>query len=93
MTDKEIMYHRFCRKNLRRSTGELAKYLGMSRKDYEDAVRRGMEQETLELKQQNNQKTEVPLIDKEFVKSGGLYDFMNDIAVMHDIEQNRKNYI
>ena len=49
MTDKEIMYHRFSRKNLRKHTGLLAEMLGMSRKDYEDAVRRGMEQEQKEL--------------------------------------------
>ena len=49
MTDREIMLHRFSKSNLKKSTGELAKYLGMSRKDYEDAVRRGMKEESDEL--------------------------------------------
>lgn len=50
MTDREIMLHRFAHKNLKRSTGELAKYLGMTRQDYEDAVKRSMEEEAKELK-------------------------------------------
>ena len=50
MTDKEIMYHRFSHKNIKKHTGLLADMLGMSRKDYEDAVRRGMQQEAEEMK-------------------------------------------
>ena len=44
------MYHRFQHNNIKKRTGFLAEMLGMSRKDYEDAVRRGMEQEAEELK-------------------------------------------
>lgn len=50
MTDKEIMYHRFQHNHIKKHTGLLAEMLGMSRKDYEDAVKRGMEQEAQELK-------------------------------------------
>lgn len=49
MTDKEIMCHRFSREHIKKHTGVLAKMLGMSRKEYEDAVRRGMNQEQKEL--------------------------------------------
>ena len=52
MTDREVMLHRFCRANLRKSTGELAKYLGLSRQEYEDAVRRGMKEESDQLAKQ-----------------------------------------
>lgn len=48
MTDKEIMLHRFSRKNLRKSTGELAKYLGISRQEYEAACKRAMDREAKE---------------------------------------------
>lgn len=47
ITDKDIMNHRFA--NLGKTTGELAKYLGLSRKDYEDACKRSMEAEAKEL--------------------------------------------
>lgn len=50
MTDLEIMHHRFSHKNFKKHTGLLAEMLGMSRKDYEDAVKRGMEQEAKERK-------------------------------------------
>lgn len=50
MTDREIMLHRFCRKNIKKSTGKLAKYLGMTRREYEAAVKRGMAEEARELK-------------------------------------------
>lgn len=50
MTDKEIMLHRFSRKNLKKSTGELAKYLGISRQEYEAACKRAMDQEAKEWK-------------------------------------------
>lgn len=50
MTDKEIMYHRFRHNHMKKHTGLLAEMLGMSRKDYEEAVKRGMEQEAKELK-------------------------------------------
>ena len=45
MTDMEAMYHRFSRENLKKSTGTIAQVLGVSRKEYEEAVKRGMEQE------------------------------------------------
>ena len=48
MTDKEAMYHRFSRVNLKKSTGTIAQILGCSRKEYEDAVKRGMEEEARE---------------------------------------------
>ena len=51
MTDREIMLHRFQHKHIRKKTGYLCKLLGMSRKDYEDAVRRGMKQEAKERKE------------------------------------------
>lgn len=47
ITDKDVMNHRFA--NLGKSTGELAKYLGVSRRDYEDACKRAMEAEAKEL--------------------------------------------
>lgn len=47
MTDREIMLHRF--KYIKRSTGELAKWVGISRKEYEDACKRAMEAEAKEL--------------------------------------------
>ena len=50
MTDKEIMLHRFAHNHIKKHTGILAEMLGMSRKDYEAAVQRGMEQEAQELK-------------------------------------------
>ena len=31
-----------------------------------------------------------PLIDEDFVKSGQLYDMMNDLADVHDREIRRK---
>lgn len=48
MTDREIMLHRFSRKNLRKSTSQLAEQLGMSKKDYEDACKRAMAEESEE---------------------------------------------
>lgn len=52
MTDKEIMIHRFQHRHIHKKTSELAELLGMNRKDYEDAVRRGMEEEARERKSQ-----------------------------------------
>ena len=45
MTDKEIMFHRFSGKHIRKSTGRLAEMLGIDRKDYEAACRRAMDAE------------------------------------------------
>ena len=42
MTDREILLHRFSHKNMKKSTGELAKYLGVPRKEYEAACERAM---------------------------------------------------
>lgn len=50
MTDKEIMYHRFHGKNIKKNTGMLAEMLGMNRKDYEAACKRAMEQEAKEMR-------------------------------------------
>lgn len=50
MTDKEIMYHRFSRNHIKKHTGFLAEMLGMSRQDYEAAVKRGMDEEARELR-------------------------------------------
>lgn len=49
MTDKEAMYHRFSRENIKKSTGTIAQVLGCSRREYEAAVKRGMEEEAREL--------------------------------------------
>jgi len=49
MTDKEVMYHRFSRDHIKKHTGILAEMLGMSRQDYEAAVKRGMAEEAAEL--------------------------------------------
>lgn len=46
----EIMYHRFSRKNIKLSTGQLCKEYGMERKEYEEYVKEGMRQETEMLK-------------------------------------------
>lgn len=100
MTDREIMLHRFSRKNLKRSTGELAKYLGMSRREYEAAVKRGMDEEARWLKQKKaeskvehiveEKKAEsTPLIDPKFIMTGGLYELMNNLAEMHDKQMIR----
>lgn len=45
MTDRELMQFRFSRKNVRKSTGQLAQLVGMPRKDFEAAVKRGMNAE------------------------------------------------
>lgn len=45
MTDYELMLFRFNSKNIRKSTGTIAKELGMDRKVLEEAVRRGLEEE------------------------------------------------
>jgi predicted transposase YbfD/YdcC len=45
MTDYELMLFRFNRKNIRKSTGAIAKELGMDREVFEEAVRRGLEEE------------------------------------------------
>lgn len=49
MTDKEIMLHRFSRDHIKKHTGILAEMLGMDRKEYEAAVKRGMDEEVKEL--------------------------------------------
>lgn len=46
MTDKEVMYHRFCHKNIKKGTGVLCKELGMSKKDYDEACCRAMNEES-----------------------------------------------
>ena len=51
MTDREIMLHRFQRDHIKKHTGVLAEMLHMSRKDYEAAVKRGMEEEAKELRE------------------------------------------
>lgn len=53
MTDLEIMHHRFSRNHIKKHTGILAEMLGMSRKDYEDAVRRGMLEEAIQRRNQS----------------------------------------
>lgn len=45
MTDRELVRFRFNEKNIRKSTGVLARQIGMSRADFEAAVKRGMEEE------------------------------------------------
>lgn len=45
MTDDELMKFRFNRKNMRKHTGYLAEILRMDRKDFEAAVKRGMDEE------------------------------------------------
>lgn len=45
MTDYELMLFRFNSKNIRKSTGAIAKELGMDRKAFEEAVKRGLEEE------------------------------------------------
>ena len=100
MTDREVMLNRFNRKNLKKSTGELAKYLGMSRLDYEAAVKRGMDEEAKCLKQkkveskiehQIEEKVQsAPLIDPKFIMTGGLYELMNNLAEIHDKDLVRK---
>ena len=45
MTDDELMKFRFQRKNMKKKTGQLAKALRMDRKDFEAAVRRGIDDE------------------------------------------------
>lgn len=54
MTDKDIMNHRFHKKNINKSTGVLAEMLGMNRKDYEAACKRAMEQEVKEMRVRGN---------------------------------------
>ena len=49
MTDRDVMLHRFCRKNLRKHTGQLCLELGMTRKEYEEACERAMKAESDEL--------------------------------------------
>ncbi len=44
-TDRQIMFHRFCHKNIKKGTGVLCKELGLTKKEYDDAVRRAMEKE------------------------------------------------
>lgn len=46
MTDREIMYHRFCNKNIKKGTGVLCKELKMTKKEYDAACRRAMEEES-----------------------------------------------
>lgn len=50
VTDREIMYHRFCHKNIKKGTGTLCKELGMTKKEYDDACRRAMEEEAQSMK-------------------------------------------
>ena len=50
MTDKDIMNHRFDKRNINKSTGMLAEMLGMNRKDYEAACKRAMVQEAKEMR-------------------------------------------
>ena len=45
MTDREIMIHRFSKENIGKSTGVLAKSLGMPRELYEQAVENAMKEE------------------------------------------------
>lgn len=45
MTDLEIMYHRFSHRNIKSKTGDLAKELGMTTTEYNEAVERGMKEE------------------------------------------------
>lgn len=51
MTDRDIMLHRFS--NIRKSTGELAKYLGISKIEYEEACKRAMDEEAKEFNRIN----------------------------------------
>lgn len=44
--DMKVMRHRFCHKNIKKGTGTLCKELGMSKKEYDNAVRRAMESES-----------------------------------------------
>ena len=46
MTDKEAMYIRFSHKNIKKSTGEITKRLGIDRVAFEQAVKRGMDEDS-----------------------------------------------
>lgn len=49
MTDAEIMKFRFQRRNVKKHTGYLAEVLRMDRKDFEAAVKRGIDEEARRL--------------------------------------------
>ena len=55
LTDKEAMLLRFSHKNIKKSTGTIAQVLGCTTKEFEEAVRRGMEQEAKELREAKKQ--------------------------------------
>lgn len=46
MTDREIMLHRFCHKNIKKRISKLCKELGITEKEYEAACERAMKEET-----------------------------------------------
>ena len=71
MTDMEIMYHRFQRDHIKKHTGVLAEMLGMSRRDYEAAVRRGMDEEARELAESKARQEERAVADNPFMMSEG----------------------
>lgn len=50
MTDDELMKFRFQRRNMKKHTGYLAEVLHMDRKDFEAAVKRGMDEEARRLR-------------------------------------------
>lgn len=47
MTDRELMLYRFNSKNIRKTTSKLARELGLDKKDFEDAVQRGLNEDCL----------------------------------------------
>lgn len=56
MTDKEIMHHRFSRKNLRKHISILARELGIDKQEYKAACERAMKQEAEERKKGKHEK-------------------------------------
>lgn len=74
MTDKEIMYHRFQHDHLKKHTELLAEMLGMSRREYEAAVKRGMDEEARELRK-----------EKDLSKEKGGYSNMQ-MKIKYEVE-------
>lgn len=54
MKDREIMLHRFSKKNIWKSTGVLAKEFGISREEYEAACQNAMDKEREEERNEQN---------------------------------------
>lgn len=94
MIDKEIMIHRFCKNNAKKSTGVLAESVGISRAEYEDACLRAIEADGREdTKEKTPAEKKPPEIRKQRLLFDKLTENLVEIAMLFSSMKGENEYL